>query len=241
MIKRILKILLWILISISFIILTYVVNNDKKDLVIKDFNIEIVDSIRNKFVLKKDIIRILKNTNGNLKGLNSSSIDRDKIERKLETHPSIYRCQVYTLSNSKLKVRIWQREPVLRVLSKKGYYIDKHRKVMSLSNNYTKRVMIVTGRVSESMATGVLFDLCTFIQANDFWNKYIGEIHVNARNELELVPMIGSFRILLGKSQNFKKKLFKLKCFLDRAQENKIWGRYKYINLKYNNQIVCVK
>ena len=86
MIKRILKILLWILISVSFIMLTYVVNNDRKDLVIKDFNIEIVDSIRNEFVLKKDIIRILKNTNGNLKGLRTSNIDRDKIERKLDRY-----------------------------------------------------------------------------------------------------------------------------------------------------------
>lgn len=241
MIVKVFKILFWVFFIIGFILLSFVVNKDRQNLVITNYNIEIVDSAFNKFVLKKDVIRILKKTNDDIKGLNVSEINREELEKKLESHPSIDKCEVYMLSNSDLKIRIWQREPVLRVFASKSYYIDKNRKLMSLSNNYTKRVVVLTGNVTESMAKGILFDLCSYVEAHEFWRNYIGQININENNEIELVPLIGDFRIIMGTSENFEGKLKKLKYFLDSAQNHNIWGKYKCINLKYNNQIVCIK
>ena len=56
-----------------------------------------------------------------------------------------------------------------------------------------------------------------------------------------MIPIVGDFRVLMGDINNFNKKLNKLRAFLDKAQDNNIWGKYKFINLEYNNQIVCVK
>lgn len=241
MLTKTIKTLLFFAFIAVLIFLTFFVNSKRVNQPVKGLLIEIVDSMQNKFVLKSDVMNILKKRHAHIKSKHIGDIDRFSIERDIESHPSIEKSEVYTLVDGRVKIRIWQREPVYRFFGNKGYYIDSQGEIMPLSLNFTKRVPLVTGKVSRKFAKGKLFDFCKFIKNHDFWNKFIGQIHINQNNEVILIPIVGDFRVLMGNINNFNKKLNKLRAFLDKAQDNNIWGKYKFINLEYNNQIVCVK
>lgn len=241
MLTRTIKTLLFLAVVAAFILLTLFAKKKRSEQPVKGLSIEIVDSMQNRFVLKSDVMNILRKRHAHIKSKQIGDVDRFSIERDIESHPSIEKSEVYTLVDGVVKIKIWQREPIYRFFGNKGFYIDSQGEIMPLSLNFTKRVPLVTGKVSRKFAKGKLFDFCKFIKNHDFWNKFIGQIHINNDNEVILIPIVGDFRILMGDISNFKKKLNKLKAFLGKAQENNIWGKYKFINLEYNNQIVCVK
>ena len=241
MIRKLFKIFGLIVLASALVILSFFVNKKKKTTSVKGYSIEIVDSLQNRFIGKKDIAKLLKKKCSIINCKLLTEIDRGLIESRLNSHPSIERTEVYSLVDGSIKIKVWQREPVYRVIGKKNYYVDSRRQLMPLSKNYTKRVLVVSGNVPVSFACSQLFDFCNYISKNEFWNKYIGQIHVKANREIVLVPLIDTFRIGFGDLGEYSVKLNKLKAFLDSAKENKIWSKYKFINLKYNKQIVCVK
>lgn len=59
--------------------------------------------------------------------------------------------------------------------------------------------------------------------------------------EVELIPRVGRFRIVLGSLDDFEEKLNKLRLFYDQAIPKVGWDKYSVIDLKYKNQIVCTK
>jgi cell division protein FtsQ len=241
MLRKILGIGLWCCLIGLFVFLAFFVNAKRAKLSVSSVYVEIVDSLQNRFVNKADVLSILRKKHTKIESAHLDDLDRHSIEKDIENHPSIEKAEVYTLVDGSLKIRIWQREPVFRYFGAKGYYIDSTGERMLLSKNFTKRVPIVTGNVSLKMAKGDLFEFCKYISETEFWNEYIGQIHVTKDKELVLIPMVGDFKILMGDISNYSSKLNKLKAFLDKAQDNNVWAKYKYINLEYNNQIVCVK
>ena len=59
--------------------------------------------------------------------------------------------------------------------------------------------------------------------------------------EFELVPEFGSHIIVLGDLSDLDKKLRKLNAFYQQALLEEGLNKYKTINLKFDNQVVCVK
>ena len=51
----------------------------------------------------------------------------------------------------------------------------------------------------------------------------------------------GNFRIVLGQVENCEARMDKLMLFLQRGIAKRGWNRYKEVNLKFENQIVCVR
>jgi cell division protein FtsQ len=52
---------------------------------------------------------------------------------------------------------------------------------------------------------------------------------------------MGQHKIVIGKSSDLKKKITKLKAFYKHGLEEIGWDKYKILNLKYENQVVCTK
>jgi len=219
----------------------FFVETEKKALLLGDYEIEIIDSIENRFVDKKDIINLINVKFGLLKGKKLKDVNRDSIEKFVETHVCIRNAEVYNNANGVVTIKLIQRKPLFRVMAKKKFYVDEDRKVMPLSSKFTSRVCVVTGKVNKKLAREVLFDFCKFINCDTFWSSFIEQVHISQQNEVILIPKMGAFSILLGGLGDYQEKMLKLKAFLDKGKENRVWGRYKKINLKYENQVVCVK
>ena len=112
---------------------------------------------------------------------------------------------------------------------------------MPISQRYVAHVPIATGYMEKEFAENELYEFALFLQDNEFWNNQIEQICVFPNKEVELIPRVGRFRIVLGSLDDFEEKLNKLRLFYDQAIPKVGWDKYSVIDLKYKNQIVCTK
>jgi len=85
-----------------------------------------------------------------------------------------------------------------------------------------------------------IYKIAKFIHNDEFWNSQIEQIYIK-NNEYELIPRVGSQIILFGGVEDFNKKFVKLKALYKQGFSQVGWNKYKIINLKYSNQIICTK
>lgn len=93
-----------------------------------------------------------------------------------------------------------------------------------------------------------LINFVKFVRTNDFWNSFIVQINITGSGfgggyepEIEIVPRVGNQVVLLGRLEDYETKLDKLLTFYKNGLAYDGWDRYRYINLKYKDQIVCIK
>jgi cell division protein FtsQ len=204
--------------------------------------IEIVvkDSLEKHFVNEADIVSILKKSSLNPKGKKMSEINTHKIEMTLLKNEMIKTVDVYKTPSAKIKMNIIQKRPILRVLGNSdSYYIDNQGDFMPISYRYAVHVPIVTGYAEKEFVKEELYKFALFLQKDDFWNNQIDQIYIRADKEVELVPRVGQFHIILGEIDGFEDKLQNLKIFYKQAIPVMGWNKYKTVNLKFKNQIVC--
>lgn len=93
-----------------------------------------------------------------------------------------------------------------------------------------------------------LINFVKFVNGDDFWSAFIVQINVTGGDtdagdepQVEIVPRAGDFVVQMGSVDNYRDKLAKLMSFYNNGLAYDGWGSYSYINLKYKNQIVCIK
>ena len=169
-------------------------------------------------------------------------INTEKIEQELMTNEMISKIEAFKTPSKNIKLEIEQKMPILRVNSTSGnYYIDNIGSVMPLSRHYVAHVLVASGYINKEFAMNELYHFVQFLQDNEFWNNQIDQIYVDADQEVELIPLVGNHKILLGSFDDYQKKLDNLKLFYEQAIPKVGWEKYSLINLKYRNQIVCTK
>ncbi len=261
--KNILSILGWVAIF-TFLVLSmsFVKNEEHKQRCTK-LNIEVIDSTEFLFINKNEIKQLVNDSNISIIGYPISEINTLQIENLLKTHSSIKSVKVYTSLKGHIIVEITQRKPILRIINYSGesYYIDKDGVMMQLSDIYTAKVIIINGHVNEpfesrhninlkekednNIVRGKVlkdvYNLVLYINNDKLWRSQFQQIYVNSDGEYELIPIVGTQKIILGKITNYKIKLRNLKAFYKKGIEKRGWNTYSKINLKYENQIVCTK
>lgn len=175
------------------------------------------------------------------------------LEKAIRQSPYVADASVYADVNGVLKVEVTQREPLVRIINQRHahFYLDGEGCKMPLSPNYTPRVLVASGYISESfrpgsdsLETGIAKDilkLARFIEQDDFWKAQIGQVYVNAEKEIELIPRVGDHRILIGDAGDLAAKMEKLLIFYRKAMPRVGWDTYEVINLKYGNQIIATR
>lgn len=232
-----------IIFCVSIVFITYLVfiNSGRDHSKISKIKVEIVDSMKNRFVNSDYVIRKVKKYFKKKEILNINQINKQNLENFVNNNSYILKSEVYLLTNNEIKVKVWQRTPLFRVFSKNGYYVDMKGEVFPLSKAYTKRVLIVTGDFSINFALSKLYELCKFINNDVFFKNYISQLYIKDKNNVIIIPTVGDYSIEMGNTDEFKLKLEKLRLFLKSSDKNAVWGKYKSLNLKYKKQIVCVK
>ncbi len=237
-----------VLISVAVLLLAYLLvaifflNPGAGGGVCKDLEILIVDTLDQHYLDSKDIAVMLKNAGMSPIGKELSEIRTDAIEKKLEENKLIKRAECYKTSGGSLKIEVYQKIPVLRIISNNGnYYVDNDGETMPVPNNFASYVPVVTGYVEKEFAQSKLYEFALFLQENKFWNTQIEQIYVTPNQDIELIPRVGNHQIILGKIDDYRENLEKLRLFYDKGLNEVGWNRYSIINLKYKNQVVCTK
>jgi len=262
-VKRFKNIAFWTLVAIYVFAALSFAAEKRKQLLCSSVEVNIFNDSESYFIEKDDVITYLLTKNGRLLGANIHNINLATVERQLNEHSAIKNAEVFTSNNGQLSINIVQREPIVRVIcnNNAGFYIDADGEIMSLSKKHSARILLANGKIEcklknintinlltepkENQDTFVMlrniFKLAKFINDNDFWHSQIAQLYVNSDYEFELVPRIGEHLIIFGNSEDIETKFEKLEHFYKKAMKYVGWEKYKLINLKFENQIVCTK
>lgn len=262
-IKKAKHIVPWILICLYVVVMLSFIAAKRKSVPCKEVAVQIMDQNDNLFVEEIDIVSMLDDKSERIMGAPIEQINVNRMEELLQMHPSIKEANVHRNFDGVLNIEIQQRTPIMRIVDKnrESYYIDKEGALMPLSNKYAAHVLVVSGNMKEPYAQrrhldlmdpsslteenkGTrlfdLFELAKYIQGDDFWNAQIEQIYVG-KNGVELVPRVGTHIIQFGSIENYKIKFRNLVALYDQGLTKVGWNKYKTINLKYHNQVICTK
>ena len=200
-------------------------------------------SDNNYFILEEEINELFINLGYGKDSQLLSGLDIRKIEQLVNNNPAARVANAYTTVDGKLKIDIKQRIPLLRVFSKSGssFYLDELGEMMPLSEKFTARVLIANGNIEDKDSLNDLFQLAKFIRNNEFWNAQVTQIYINAENEIELITRVGNQVVLFGDVSDMEEKFGKLMIFYKMGLKKTGWNLYSHINLKFKNQVVCIK
>jgi cell division protein FtsQ len=163
------------------------------------------------------------------------------LEKYFQANALVENAEVYRTIEGNLGLIIKQKTPIARVLNNNNvYYLDSNGSKMPLSKNYSASVPLISG-ISNKNDLKQAFKLASYIYNDAFYKKQIIGITKNSNNEFELQTRLGRAKILFGSLDNMPLKLNNLKAYYLQAIQNKSVNKYKKINLKYSNQVVCTK
>jgi len=192
------------------------------------------------------------------------NLDLKALEKQFDEMPSVKKAEVYTTLNGMLKVDIKQRTPIARVFTKtSSFYLDKAGYVMPLSDKYTAKVPVVNGDLNidysvvaglnfakENQLTQKNFEAKKLVEAYQlaykfmsvpFWDAQFKQIYFKEDGDVELIPAVGNHVILIDGSNDIEESLTKLMILYKEGLRKTGWNNYRVINLKYKDQIVCIK
>ncbi|MRT94188.1 cell division protein FtsQ/DivIB [Ancylomarina sp. 16SWW S1-10-2] len=241
MLKKI-KPILVTLALLAYLIFTFAFVNRKSDaIMITGIDIDIIDSLNTRFICDSEIKNLVLKNHPNIIGTQAIKINKEHLEHTINKIPFVKNTEIYTTLKGCLHLNIEQRKPIVRILKGKGFYIDEEGKQMPLSSNYTSRVLVVSGHIKDKTIESDLMPLINFITKDEFWSSQINQIYVDSNNEYILIPRVGGQKIEMGKIDNYERKFLKLYALYKDGFSTVGWNKYKKINLKYENQVVCTK
>ena len=259
--KRILNILFWIAVIAYYFVAMSSVSEKRHELICTSVEINVVDSIRSRFVTAKDIFRMVDNRTQKMTGIRFDSINITGIERRLSNFAPVQRASIYKSIDGTVHIDVTQRTPVLRIINRYGdsFYLDEQGDLLQNSNHYCAHVLVANGFINmrpEQKNHNVLtaevvpgkrnimrelYMLANFINSDKFWKAQIQQIYVNEDGEFELIPLVGAHVIVFGTFDKHDIKFSKLESFYRNGLNVKGWNTYDVINLKYEGQIVATR
>ncbi|MCH2213792.1 MAG: FtsQ-type POTRA domain-containing protein [Flavobacteriales bacterium] len=234
------------------------IGSSKADAVCEGIDVELVRSHSNQLITEDFIRQTLLNTSGQIVGENLREVDYDKIEDALKRIPFIYHATVYTTVDNQLEVTVHERTPIARLIDDKGVsaLLDTEGFLMPVSGVSAARLPVITGElgleklliesnlhVGDSVANPNLaaaFEIATLIAADEIWTAQFQHLSFSNDGELVAYPQVGNHEIVFG-SGRLEEKLDVLRTFYKKGMNEEAWNKYKSINLKYKDQIVCTK
>lgn len=255
--KRLIKILLIGLLGVAFVVylaLAFTMFNrpDPSKHICQGVRIDIADHSANGFITKPEVINRLKASNLYPKDCQMSDIDIRSIEEMLQQSPFVEKAECYKSQDDCVNISITQRLPVIRVKADNGadYYIDSKDSIMP-NTDYCSDLIIATGHIKQHFATHSLAPFGRILMGNELWRNLVEQINVLPDQSIEIVPRVGDHIVYIGPLPAEADDA-RLKAFVERKFDRLMkfyrygmplagWNKYSYINLEFDNQIVCTR
>ena len=261
MMKKVLYISFWSGIILGTFFLLGFSKSKQSVLVCNTVEIDIDYSNKMFFLRDEDITEQLKMSGYNPVGRMMKEIRLKEIEKLIHEIPEVKAAEVHKTIDGKIGMKIRQRTPVARVLNLNGrsFFIDDEGKQMQVTGRYYPRILVVNGFISEpelslsadeierdsslmqKLKTDDIYRMAVFIRNDPFWSAQIQQLYFNEEGEMELIPMVGQHRIIFGTAEHMNEKFNKLFLFYKKGLKKAGWNKYKTVNLKFKNQVVCTK
>ncbi len=254
--KKIINITVWIVIIAGLLVLVSFIEAEHKKITCKSLYILIDYKDGDPMITSEEVKKQIYLNFDTLIGKKYSEINSANIENLINEMDLVENAEVYTTLTGKMKISVVQRKPILRIInsSNQNFYLDKSGMVMPVSPGYPSRVLVANGSIKqkysdtlkinvndEKSVLAKLYKLSSYINNDEFLKAQIEQIYVTKNKEFELVPKVGRQIIIFGDIENMAEKFNKLIVFYHQGMNKTGWDKYKTINLKFENQVVCGK
>ena len=215
---------------------------DESANVCREVNINIEDGSVKGFLDQEEIKTLLQRARCYPIGDEMSHVDVRKIEEQLLKNPFVKNAQCYKTQTGHVNITIDQRLPVIRVKADNGddYYVDEHGNIMP-NTHVASNLVIATGVIQQKYAKKVLKDIGCYLLNTPLWGNQVEQLNVLADGSIEMVPRVGDHIVYLGSPVNLERKLARLEKFYKYGLSKAGWNKYSYINVEFDNQIICKK
>ena len=164
------------------------------------------------------------------------TLDLKKIEDFLEIQPEILNAEVYITPDGKLKTKIFERKPIIRI-QQDGFYLDENGVKIPLSSNYFYRVPIFSDSFKNQNIDEIIY-LTKIMSSDIFFKNEFSEMWIE-NNQYYMRFRNFDFNILWGDNTKTYEKLKKLKAFCIFIQNDSLDVSPKKIDLSIESQIVA--
>lgn len=231
------RLFLMILLVIGLFSFTSIRNSNQK---IKKIEVKIID--QNMPFLKPEMVnKLLIEKNQDLKTITKDDLDLNKLEKTVGKQHFVEQADVFITVDGVLKAVVKQKTPVGRMMEAQGsFYLDSEGNRMPVSNNFTARVPLVSGAIL-AVDKEKFAEILNKIEADDFLKKNITSVQVLPNGSLIMENRNYNYKIDFGRTINIDKKFKNYKAFFQKAVNDSLLKNYKRINLKFTQQVVCIK
>jgi len=238
--KKFLKYMLFLLLIVGLSFLYSFSSKRNYNKKVKEIVVEF-DAGDNNFLTHDMVNKLLIQNDSTVKNQAKSVLNLHDLEKKVSMNPFVKDAAVFLTIDGVLKSTIKQRTPVARVINgNDSYYIDKEGIKFPLSENFTARVVLVSG-INDDAEIEEALPLLSTVFNDKFLKEEVVGIKKKQNNEYQFSVRSGDYKIDFGKLTETDIKIKKLKAFYNTVFEDKTIQNYKTINVKYHNQVVCTK
>jgi len=176
-----------------------------------------------------------------------SKLNLRELEAAASVNPWVAKAQAYVDNQSNLHINVTQRVPVARIFYRNGesLYLDTSLSLLPLSDMFTHYTTIVTNvpaglpdSTNKALRSKII-TLVKFIERDTFWSSQIDQVVVNDHSSFELIPVLGSHKILMGDTTDLKYKFENLFAFYKDVLNKIGWDKYDVLDVRYRDQIVA--
>lgn len=250
MMRRILKILIWIGIAAWFVVILGFVSGEADEVLCTRIDVVVSDTVHSRFVSDSEIRAMFRSEGLQLQGYPLKEINTRELENLLEENPYIKGAEVSTDVSGRMEIRLEQRVPLARIMpdGREGFYLDTEGVILPLSGQFVPHIFLVSGNIARpgsgeggNKQLEEIYQFCSKVSEHPFWSEQIVQLYVNRRGEYELIPRVGAHQILMGSMEAWELKLRNLELLYQQGLPVYGWNNYSTINLKYTNQVICTK
>lgn len=195
----------------------------------------------NNFIKQETVNKLLIENKTDVRSIAKEDLNLNRLECSINKHPMIEKSDVFVTVDGVLKAEVKQRTPVGRVFDDfNSFYIDYEGNSMPLSEVNTARVPLVSGEITTKNKKRIA-EVLKKIYDDDFLKKNIIGVQILDGDDLLMKNRNFNYDIEFGKMVNVDKKFKNYKAFFQKAVLDSTLLKYKRINLRFTQQVVCTK
>lgn len=258
MVKKILSILLWVVTAAAIVTVAFFARDQYLHSPLHNIVLNIERPHANGFVDYNDEYEQVLALCDTAVNNEIVKINLDTIAQVFNANPWVAKASASISLDGVLKVFVKEYEPVMRIYNKKqqSVYITENGMVLPSSRLFSPNVIIVSGNlnfdaatdktpIADSLYAGTqladAYRLVRAIQKDKLLRSAIEQVYFDNNGEVELIQRNCNASLLLGSLTDIDDKLNRAHIFLSQKLGTPEIKEYKQINLKYSNQVVCVK
>ena len=211
-------------------------NKEKK---VTDISINFLGD-NNLYLTEASVNKLLIQNYGVVKNRPKEELVLNTIEGIILSNEMVKSAQVYLTINGKLISNVVQRKPIGRVEGVSKFYLDDLGERMPLSDHYSARVPIITGKITGKSLEDA-YVILNYINEDDFLRKNVIGIHIEEEGNYQLKFRLEDFVVNLGGIDNLNEKFKNFMAFYAKATKDNSLEKYRVVSLEFSNQVVCTK